>query len=470
MNKKTDERESIYHFEIIDNYEKLKEVVENLDDHELSYSLKLISNNNLEDQIKVSEALTKLLNFTEKYNEILNNLNIYNNTEKCNELCKESMEQLQKQSSNYKKTISAVEVRCNDIQVNQQNPIAKKALDCNDKISNLIKKINLNIELNKPVDENLAEKLKQAEKELDKFYNDLDDKKNKMDILRGKIKEKKSIFNFFSGKNKVSLTETEQLIVDSKQKFENSEFKEFELKYNSLIVKNNSRLEQAKKSLGSNIIELNSDFLENLNNDSYLNAIYQVRLFGSIKKNCNKESIKVNAIDFNEIKVQNPNINLIEYLSTKIQKRNKDNYNNFIATSLDDVMFMKNTHVEKLNNNVNYKVKQELNNCKSITYASGMLFSGLAKISKWILPDPIVKPIEMLSKVLKDSAKVYNKELAELPDENKSIISSTKIIDEMFDKFSFNIKNKDDYENYINKFDKVKRINIHKQKDVLEIC
>lgn len=40
----------------------------------------------------------------------------------------------------------------------------------------------------------------------------------------------------------------------------------------------------------------------------------------------------------------------------------------------------------------------------------------------------------------------------------------------MFDKFSFNIKNKDDYENYINKFDKVKRINIHKQKDVLEIC
>jgi hypothetical protein len=95
-----------------------------------------------------------------------------------------------------------------------------------------------------------------------------------------------------------------------------------------------------------------------------------------------------------------------------------------------------------------------------------MLFSGLTQISKLILPEKIVKPLEKLSTVLKESAKIYNHELPELPDFKKSLVQSTKQIDEMFDKFSFLVKTKKDYDKYINSFSKVQKINIHKNKDV----
>ena len=66
----------INHFSIIENFDQLKEIVRIIDNNDLTVSLELIQNNNLIDQIKVAEALTKLLNFTENYNNILNNLNL----------------------------------------------------------------------------------------------------------------------------------------------------------------------------------------------------------------------------------------------------------------------------------------------------------------------------------------------------------------------------------------------------------
>ncbi len=460
--------EIIYHFELIDNYEKLKEIVSQIGDYELKNSLKLISSKNLEDQVKVSEALTRLLNFTDKYNEILNDLNIYNNTEKCNELCKDSMEQLQKESLEYKNTLSDVEVRCHDIKVNQQHQLAVRSINCDDKIQQIIIAIDLCRDENKPFS-HLEQKLSKLKIEEKEIHKEMDYLEYKTEVLRGETKEKKNLFNFFSKDKKITLTENEKNIVNKKEIFEKSEFKDFELKYNSLIIHNNKKLKLVKERIDIETMRINSLIIKKLINGGkadFETISYGKRLFRLIVDHCNSINNKITNINLDEINIKNPNINLINYLTDKIQERNKLNYNNFIATSLDDVMFTKNTHIEKLNNNVNYKIQKELEHCKSINYASGMVFSGLAKISKLIFADSVVKPIESLSKILKESAKVYNKELAEVP--YPSIDKSTKIIDEMFEKFSFNITNKNEFNKYIDKFDKVKLINIHK-KDVLEI-
>lgn len=451
----------VNHFSIIENFDQLKEIVRIIDNNDLTASLELIQNNNLIDQIKVAEALTKLLNFTENYNNILNNLNIYNNTERCNKLCEKSKNELKTQQIKNKHVYSDVEIKCKNIEIQQQNQLFAAYNEIDEEQQKLILKNN-----NKQNDI-LSNKITQLQIQKEKISKKIFNLDNKKDILRGKIKEKRGLFSFiFHKKEQIILTEQERNISNSKNENLKRTNDEFDLKYNSLIMSSNSKYENSIKILGKDTIELNNRFLEKLNSklaDSY----YRKRLFETIVEKVNLQNTGLQEIDFDDILVpKDININLINYLSSKIHERNKQNYNDFIATSLNDVIFVENTHIQKINKNLIHVINKELSNCKSISYASGMLFSGLTQISKLILPEKIVKPLEKLSTVLKESAKIYNHELPELPDFKKSLVQSTKQIDEMFNKFSFLVKTKKDYDKYINSFSKVQKINIHKNKDI----
>ena len=455
----------IYHFELIEDFNKLKEVVNHIDDEELNDSLELINSNDLSNQVKVAEALTKLLNFTDNYNKMLNALNIHNNTAECNKLCKISMEQLQKSSAGYKHSISDIEVRCNDITVNNQNKLGARITAIDREIAKIKKKMKV-VGKSDPV---LSLYLAKLEKERAVVKADILSFGKKKQILRGEIKPPKSFWNLFKGKEKVVLNETEQAIVKQKTGCEASVMRKFELKYNSLILSNNEIVNQSDKLLGKQIIELNDGFFRNITKKMFCEA-YRGKLFESILDKANSQFPPIEVVDLKDIQIEKYNVNLVNYLTFKIQQRNKSNYNDFIATSLEDVSFSENCHAKKLWNTVKSKTTSELIRCKSPCYAIGMVLSGVAVLAKFLAPAWVVKQIEKAGESLKHVVHIYNKDADEQPELDELPQNGVKLIDDMFESFSFKISNKEQFDKYINKLTNVKKVSLHKQYDDFELA
>lgn len=226
----------------------------------------------------------------------------------------------------------------------------------------------------------------------------------------------------------------------------------------------------------TNLLNVKDDMqhLKLMTKTAFINA------FNETKKNSVNQDLQASELMFPD--------NAIDFLNKKIIEQNKKNYYGFIATSMDDVSFHKNTHIQKIKEMSKGELSLVANKFKTNKiYAISFVLTfakNIAVIATSLIPvvggtissklNSIFNIISKAPSYVADVAKQIGKgkdvyKEPSIPKEVNGVELSknlNKQIDKLFDDYSFTTTTKKDYINFYEKFEgkNEKNINLNKEK------
>lgn len=431
-------KEQIYHFEIIKNFNQLKEFTNFLKENDkyldICESVKLLEKcnfktTNIEEQLKFTESLNKVINFTDNFNSIIHAINIRSNTPACNKILEKSKKEYKEVEDNY-----------------LEDEISEKSI----KIKHLKDKIEI-------IAKNLNKLEKTPEdKEYIKNLNQLKEIKEEISLIK---QGKKKFLFFFKVKDDSELSKFDKVVSNQKLNSSKADKVNYERKHNSTILFNNENYQKANNSLTKKIIELSNEVIEADKNYSMTLEYYSRSLVNEILNKIEDKPLK-EYLAMDKLPKDLSNRKLI---SSLLCEKNKEHYYNFIATSINQVNFKDNTHFERFKQNGYTKTRIALSNFK-IAPLSTTLSLILSYSAKFL---PYKDQVEDLTTAIYSLSKVFSNKLKEIPNDvhgvelegSKEIITT---VDDMFENNSFTINSIKKYEEYINSFNNVKKVSLSK--------
>lgn len=443
------------------------------------------------DNFEKMKNMQFMINFIDNYNKQINSINIVNNTDVCNKLILKQKDLILKTQNDFLKKTNENEVSKETALINEKIKLYNSEIrDLSDDIHKKYYQLRSN-EYTEEQKNLIRENRSSLIKKRDSIQNEVLDLLDERDEL---LKPKgehfiKTIYRYFIKPKTVEGKHEEKV-----QKLVNGSMLEIEnttKKSTALINSNNISKENSigyLNKLDKDILVKNTKLLNGKDEVEYLKLMTQtafINAFNETKKNSVNQDLQASELMFPD--------NAIDFLNKKIIEQNKKNYYGFIATSMDDVSFHKNTHIQKIKEMSKGELSLVANKFKTNKiYAISFVLTfakNIAVIATSLIPvvggtissklNSIFNIISKAPSYVADVAKQIGKgkdvyKEPSIPKEANSVELSknlNKQIDKLFDDYSFTTTTKKDYINFYEKFEgkNEKNINLNKQIDNIDM-